>query len=84
MEVWMGDAAKIKRQGVRKQKTDRLDAQLFLSCCWKIAFLESGYRIRRIVMFEAPTPAGADAHADHESAAGRGDERRLALEEKTV
>jgi transposase len=29
-EVWIGDAAEIKRQRVRKQKTDRLDAQLLL------------------------------------------------------
>src|SRR5205823_13558981 len=32
----------------------------------------------------APTSAGADADADHESAAGCGDERRLSLEEKAV
>src|SRR5215472_8333299 len=32
----------------------------------------------------APTSAGADAHADPESAAGAGNERRLALEEKTL
>src|SRR5947209_17084647 len=32
----------------------------------------------------APTSAGADADADHESAAGRGDERRLSMEEKAV
>src|SRR5260370_10791056 len=29
-EVWIGDAAEIKRQRVRKQKTDRQDAQLLL------------------------------------------------------
>ncbi len=29
-EVWIGDAAEIKRLRVRKQKTDRLDAQLLL------------------------------------------------------
>src|SRR5271163_1439729 len=29
-EVWIGDAAEIKRQRVRKQKTDRMDAQLLL------------------------------------------------------
>ena len=29
-EVWIGDAAEIKRMRVRKQKTDRLDAQLLL------------------------------------------------------
>src|ERR1700735_5330797 len=32
----------------------------------------------------APTSAGADAHPDHESAAGTGDERRSATEEKAV
>src|SRR5206468_10351752 len=32
----------------------------------------------------APSSIGADAHADHESAAGVGDERGLSLEEKTV
>jgi len=30
IEVWMGDAAKIKTKRVRKQKTDRQDAQLLL------------------------------------------------------
>jgi transposase len=30
MEVWIGDAAKIKTKRVRKQKTDRQDAQLLL------------------------------------------------------
>src|SRR5712692_12009816 len=32
----------------------------------------------------APASVGADAHADHESAAGVGHERRQALEEKAV
>jgi integrase len=32
----------------------------------------------------APASAGADAHADHESAAGPGDERRQPPEEKAV
>src|SRR5690349_2456631 len=32
----------------------------------------------------APSSVGADAHADHESVAGVGDERRLSLEEKTI
>jgi transposase len=30
IEMWMGDAAKIKTKRVRKQKTDRQDAQLLL------------------------------------------------------
>ena len=31
IEVWIGDAAKIKTKRVRKQKTDRNDAQLLLA-----------------------------------------------------
>src|SRR6202043_2572536 len=31
IEVWIGDAAKIKTKRVRKQKTDRQDAQLLLN-----------------------------------------------------
>jgi transposase len=30
IEVWIGDAAKTKTKGARKQKTDRQDAQLLL------------------------------------------------------
>ena len=30
-ELWMGDAAEIRAKRVRKQKTDRQDAQLILS-----------------------------------------------------
>jgi transposase len=30
IEVWFGDAAKIKTKRVRKQKTNRQDAQLLL------------------------------------------------------
>ena len=32
----------------------------------------------------APASVGTNAHADHESTAGAGDERRLSLEEKAV
>ena len=46
----------------------------------KIAFLESGYRVRRIGMLRQLLwhrhRLGADAHADYESATGRGDETR--------
>jgi len=50
IETWIGDAAKIKRQRIRKQKTDREDARLLLKLLLEIAFLESGYRVRRIVI----------------------------------
>ena len=48
-EVWIGDAAEIKRQRGRKQKTDREDARLLLRLLRKIAFLKSGYPVRTIV-----------------------------------
>ena len=48
IEVWIGDAAEIKRQRGRKQKTDREDGRLLLRLLWRIASLESGHRIRRI------------------------------------
>src|SRR5947208_6489883 len=47
-EVWIGDPAEIKTKRVKKQKTDREDARLCGSCCWKIGFHESGCRIQRI------------------------------------
>ncbi len=44
IELWIGDAAEIRTLRVRKQKTDRHDAQL------KIAFPEYGYPTRRIAI----------------------------------
>jgi len=38
MELWIGDAAKIQRKRVRKQKTDRQDAQLILKLLLKDDF----------------------------------------------
>ena len=46
-ELWIGDAAEIRTKRVRKQKTDRQDAQLILRSCWKIAFRRSGCRAGR-------------------------------------
>ena len=50
IEVWIGDAAKIKTKRVRKQKTDRNDAQLLLKLLLENNFPASGYRVRRIVI----------------------------------
>ena len=36
---------------VRKQKTDRQDVLLLLSCWWRIAFRASGSRVRRTVIY---------------------------------
>jgi len=64
-EVWIGDAAEIKRLRVRKQKTDRLDAQLLLKLLrenrfpriWVPSPGESGSATTAL----APASAGADA-----------------------
>ena len=41
-ELWIGDAAEIRTKRVRKQKTDRQDAQLLLKLMGKTAFRGSG------------------------------------------
>ena len=46
-ELWIGDAAEIRTKRVRKQKTDRQDAQLILRLRWRIASGRSGYRTGR-------------------------------------
>ena len=38
IELWMGDAAEIRTKRVRKQKTDRQDAQLILKLMLKVDF----------------------------------------------
>ena len=50
IEVWIGDAAKIKTKRVRKQKTDREDARLLLKLLLENTFLACGYRVQRIVI----------------------------------
>ena len=47
-ELWIGDPSQIKAKRVRKQKTNRLDADCCCSCCWRIAFLGCGYPVRKI------------------------------------
>ena len=50
-ELWIGDAAEIRTKRVRKQKTDRQDAQLILRLAdRKIVFRRSGYRAGRIAI----------------------------------
>src|SRR5437016_14275663 len=47
-ELWIGDAAEIRTKRVRKQKTDRQDAQLLLRLMVEDAFRGSGYRTQTI------------------------------------
>ena len=47
-ELWIGDAAEIRSKRVRKQKTDRQDAQLLLRLMMEIVSRGSGYPTQRI------------------------------------
>jgi hypothetical protein len=55
-ELWIGDAAEIRTKRVRKQKTDRQDAQLIL---WLM--LSTGLRQARITLYSIGLLALADA-----------------------
>jgi hypothetical protein len=87
-EVWMGDPAEIKAKRVKKRKTDREDARRLLRLMMENNFPQiwvpdpENRDLRQLVV--ASPSVGADAHADHESVAGVGDERGLSLEEKTI
>jgi len=61
IELWMGDAAKIRAKRVRKKKTDREDARHILKLMLKDNFPK----------IWASPPDGADAHPDHEPIASR-------------
>ena len=88
IEVWIGDAAKIRTKRVRKQKTDREDARLLLRLM----------RENNFPRVWVPSPENRDLrqllwHRHRlaqmrtrimKSAAGPGDERRPATEEKAV
>jgi len=73
-EIWIGDPAEISTRRAKKQKTDRQDAQLLLKL-----LLED-----RFPRIWTPSPENRDlrqllwhrqdAHTNHESAAGVGDE----------
>src|SRR6202030_1447944 len=48
LELWIGDAAEIRTKRVRKQKTDRQDAQLLLKLLMEDRFPRIGSRTQRI------------------------------------
>ena len=87
-ELWIGDAAEIRTKRVRKQKTDRQDAQLILRLMLKDRFSadlgaelgESGSAATAV----APASHGAGAHANHEPVASGGAQRRSTLQEEVV
>lgn len=49
-EVWIGDPAEIQARRVKKQKTDRKDAQLLLQLMLEDPFRGFGYPVRRIAI----------------------------------
>ena len=50
IELWIGDAAEIRTKRVRKQKTDRQDAELILRLMLEDRFPQCGRRVERIVI----------------------------------
>jgi hypothetical protein len=77
-EVWIGDPAEIKTKRVKKQQTDRKDAQLLLKLMTHIATFRTAPKFAESDLPStalASASVGADAHANHESAAGAGHER---------
>ena len=86
-ELWVGDPARIRAMRVRKQKTDRQDAQHLL----KVSGRSFSPRVRSESgeSGSAPTPlasasAGADADAGDESVASHRPQRGGAAQEGTV
>ena len=81
-ELWTGDAAAIRAKRVRKQKTDRQDAQLILRLMLKDDFPQVGvpsWENRDLRQLLWHRHRMVQARADHESVAGGGAERRAAL-----
>jgi transposase len=79
-ELWIGDPAEIKTRRVKKQKTDRKDAQLLLRLMQEDNFpkiwVPSPGKSGSTTAAVAPASARSDAHTDHESVAGARHERR--------
>ena len=75
-ELWIGDAGEIRTKRVRKQKTDRQDAQLAAAIDDGRSFsADLGTELgesRSTATAVAPAPDGAGAHADPEPTASRG------------
>jgi len=52
-ELWVGDAARIATMRVRKQKTDKQDAQLLLKLMLENRFREYGFPVWKIVIYSS-------------------------------
>jgi transposase len=88
IEVWIGDAAEIKTKRVRKAKDRPRGCPTFAEVAAGKSFSANlgteSRESRSAATAMAPVSAGADTHADYESAAGSGDERRQTMEAPTV
>src|SRR5437867_11617238 len=69
IELLIGDAAEIRTKRVRKQKTDRQDAQLILSLLLEDRFPRIWVQPGSAATAVAPAPHGAGPHAHHEPVA---------------
>ena len=76
IEIWMADPAEIKAKRVKKRKTDRNDALIVLRLMRENNFSASlGTESRESgSAATAVASIGADAHLEHVSASGVGDE----------
>ena len=85
-ELWIGDASEIRAKRVRKQKTDRQDAQHILQLLMENRFPEDlGTELgesRSAATAMASASHGAGAHADHEPVASSGAQRRTAFKKR--
>jgi transposase len=87
-ELWIGDAAEIRTKRVRKQKTDRQDAELILKLMLEDRFPQiwvpswENRDLRQLLWHRHRMVSGA--HTDHESAASGGAQRRSPVQEEVV
>ena len=87
-ELWIGDAAQIRRLVVRQQKTDRRDAKhildLLLDGRFPKLWVPSQRDARCAAVVAAPAEAGGDTHAGEEPVAASGAEPGRAAEAAVV
>ncbi len=88
IELWLGDAGKIRAMEVRKQKTDRRDAQLLLRLLLENRFpqvwVPSVAAARSAAVAVASSQAGGHAAAGEERVAASGAESGSAAEAQAV
>ena len=87
-ELWIGDPGEIRAKRVRKQKTDRQDAEHLIAIAGGESFsadlgTQSG-ESRSAATTLAPTSAGANADAIEEPVPGHRPERRSTTQERVV